>query len=100
MVNCFYFGLLHGFGFAGALANIGLPQQDIPWALAFFNIGVEIGQIAFVLVVLAFIKLLSYKKNCPVLIKKIPAYAIGGVASFWLIERVVGFWMQKLINRV
>jgi len=88
----FTFGLLHGFGFAGALANIGLPQQDIPWALAFFNIGVEIGQIAFVFVILALIKLLSYKKNWPIFIKKIPVYAIGSLAAFWLIERVVGFW--------
>jgi len=88
----FTFGLLHGFGFAGALANIGLPQQDIPWALAFFNIGVEIGQMAFVLVVLVFIKLLSYKKNWPVFIKKVPAYAIGSLATFWMIERIVVFW--------
>jgi hydrogenase/urease accessory protein HupE len=88
----FTFGLLHGFGFAGALANIGLPQQDIPWALAFFNVGVEIGQIAFVLVVLVFIKLLSYKKNWPIFVKKIPAYAIGSMAAFWLIERMVRFW--------
>ncbi len=88
----FTFGLLHGFGFAGALADIGLPQQDIPWALAFFNVGVEIGQIVFVLVVLTFIKLLSYKKNWPVFIKKIPAYAIGSMAAFWLIERIVRFW--------
>lgn len=88
----FTFGLLHGFGFAGALANIGLPQQDIPFALAFFNVGVEIGQIAFVLVVLAIIKLLSFKKEWPVFIKKIPAYAIGSLAVFWIIERVVRFW--------
>jgi len=88
----FTFGLLHGFGFAGALSNIGLPQQDIPFALAFFNVGVEIGQIAFVLVVLAFIKLLSYKKDWPVFIKKIPPYAIGSLATFWMIERIVVFW--------
>ena len=88
----FTFGLLHGFGFAGALANIGLPQQDIPWALAFFNIGVELGQIAFVLAVLVIIKLLSYKKHWPMYLKKIPAYAIGSLATFWMIERVVAFW--------
>ncbi len=88
----FTFGLLHGFGFAGALANIGLPQQDIPWALAFFNIGVELGQIAFVLAVLVIIKLLSYKKQWPMYLKKIPAYAIGSLATFWMIERVVAFW--------
>jgi hydrogenase/urease accessory protein HupE len=88
----FTFGLLHGFGFAGALANIGLPQQDIPWALAFFNIGVELGQIAFVLVVLIFIRLLALKKKWPLFVKKVPAYAIGSLAAFWLVERVVGFW--------
>ncbi|MCK4561497.1 MAG: HupE/UreJ family protein [Flavobacteriaceae bacterium] len=59
----FTFGLLHEFGFAGALANIGLPQQDIPFALVFFYIGVEMRQIAFVLVILATIKLLSLKKE-------------------------------------
>ncbi len=88
----FTFGLLHGFGFAGALANIGLPQQEIPLALAFFNIGVELGQIAFVLVVLAVIKLLAFKKNWPVFIKKVPAYAIGSMAVFWMIERMIRFW--------
>ena len=88
----FTFGLLHGFGFAGALANIGLPQGEIPLALAFFNIGVEIGQIAFVLVVLAISKLLSYKKDWPFVLKKLPAYAIGSLAMFWFIERVIRFW--------
>lgn len=88
----FTFGLLHGFGFAGALANIGLPQQDIPYALAFFNVGVEIGQIAFVLVVLVLIKFLSFKKDWSVFLKKIPAYAIGSLAAFWMIQRVMRFW--------
>jgi len=88
----FTFGLLHGFGFAGALTNIGLPQQDIPFALAFFNVGVEIGQIAFVIVVLAIIKLLSFKKDWSIFTKKIPAYVIGSLASFWMIERVLAFW--------
>jgi len=88
----FTFGLLHGFGFAGALANIGLPQLDIPFALAFFNVGVELGQIAFVVVVLALIKLLSLKKQWSMYLKQIPAYAIGSLATFWMIERVVAFW--------
>lgn len=88
----FTFGLLHGFGFAGALADIGLPQQDIPWALAFFNIGVELGQIAFVIIVLAIIWILAFKKNWPLVLKKIPAYVIGSLASFWLIERIASFW--------
>lgn len=88
----FIFGLLHGFGFAGALNAIGLPQQHIPWALGFFNIGVEIGQIAFIAVILGLIKILSFKKNWPLVLKRIPAYGIGSIASFWLIERVIGFW--------
>jgi len=88
----FTFGLLHGFGFAGALSNIGLPQQDIPFALAFFNVGVEIGQLAFVFVVLLLIKVLSLKKNWSTTLKKIPAYAIGSLATFWMIERIVAFW--------
>ncbi|MBG7631778.1 MAG: HupE/UreJ family protein, partial [Bacteroidetes bacterium] len=89
----FTFGLLHGFGFAGALANIGLPQQDIPWALAFFNVGVELGQIAFIFIVLGFIFLLKKSKfSFPKGAYYVPAYSIGGVACFWLIERVVGFW--------
>ncbi|NMM48282.1 HupE/UreJ family protein [Flammeovirgaceae bacterium KN852] len=88
----FTFGLLHGFGFAGALAEVGLPQTDIPLALAFFNIGVELGQIAFVILVLLIIKALSYKENWPLILKKAPAYAIGSLAAFWTIQRIAGFW--------
>ncbi len=88
----FTFGLLHGFGFAGALAEIGLPQKDIPFALGFFNVGVELGQLLFVVIVLIILRLLSIKKNWPTFTKKIPAYAIGSVAAFWMIERVLGFW--------
>ncbi|MEJ2585471.1 MAG: HupE/UreJ family protein [Robiginitalea sp.] len=87
----FSFGLLHGLGFAGALADVGLPQTEIPLALAFFNIGVELGQIAFVLVVVLAIRLLAVKKSWPVLLKQVPTYAIGSVAAFWLIERITGF---------
>jgi hydrogenase/urease accessory protein HupE len=91
-IVAFVFGLLHGFGFAGALTEIGLPQQDIPLALAFFNIGVEIGQIIFVVVVLFIAHLLGKKAYWPVFLRKAPAYAIGAVASFWVIERVLSFW--------
>jgi hydrogenase/urease accessory protein HupE len=91
-IVAFTFGLLHGFGFAGALTDIGLPQQDIPLALAFFNVGVEIGQIMFVVVAILLLELLNLKKNWPVFLKKIPAYAIGSVAAFWMIQRIVGFW--------
>lgn len=88
----FSFGLLHGFGFAGALADIGLPQQDIPLALAFFNIGVEIGQLIFVFFLLILLWLLRMRKNWPLQLQRIPAYAIGAVSMFWVIERVLGFW--------
>lgn len=91
-IVAFSFGLLHGFGFAGALSEIGLPQQEIPMALAFFNIGVELGQLIFVLVVLGAIKLLSMYKKWPSYSKQTPAYAIGSVAAFWMIQRVVAFW--------
>lgn len=85
------FGLIHGLGFAGALTEIGLPQNAIPTALLAFNVGVEIGQIIFIAVVLA---LMFVIKKIGV---RIPAsgwwvapYAIGIVAAYWTIERVVG----------
>ncbi len=93
-IIAFIFGLLHGFGFAGALVNIGLPQTSIPSALLFFNVGVEIGQIAFILGVLGFIWILKKSKiTFPKWIKLVPVYCIGGISSYWLIERLVGFWM-------
>lgn len=88
----FTFGLLHGLGFAGALATIGLPQQHVPLALGFFNVGVEAGQLAFIAVSLLIIKVIYQKGNWPVWIRKMPAYGIGSMAAFWLIERVVAFW--------
>ena len=88
----FTFGLLHGFGFAGALLDIGLPQSDVPLALAFFNIGVELGQIAFVIAVLGVIYALRRLFEWPIWAKRLPAYAIGGVAAFWVIDRFLGFW--------
>ena len=87
------FGLLHGFGFAGALTEVGLPQSDIPLALLFFNVGVEVGQLMFVsgvLVVLWMIK--KMKLRWPVWVEQVPAYAIGSLAAFWFIQRTVSFW--------
>ncbi|RLD24107.1 MAG: HupE/UreJ family protein [Bacteroidetes bacterium] len=92
-VVAFTFGLLHGFGFAGALAEVGLPQADIPSALFFFNVGVELGQLAFVLAVLTILWVLKrVKLNFPVKAKWVAPYVIGGLASFWLIERVMNFF--------
>lgn len=89
----FIFGLLHGFGFAGALAEIGLPQQAITLALVFFNIGVELGQLMFVGVVVLFALALQHL-NRPILFAKVETvvvYAIGGLSSFWVFERISAF---------
>jgi hypothetical protein len=91
-VVSFTFGLLHGFGFAGALSEVGLPQRAIPVALAFFNVGVEIGQLAFVAAALGLLALVrSLKIPVPRWTELVPAYAIGGVAAFWVIQRVAVF---------
>jgi len=97
------FGLLHGFGFAAVLRDIGLPQTELPTALLFFNVGVEIGQILFVLALLvgfyvlrpALIRLLLSARDHEVHWSSLTApasYLIGSIASFWMIERVAGFW--------
>ena len=87
------FGLLHGFGFAGALTEVGLPQTDIPLALLFFNVGVEVGQLLFIagaLLTIWMIQKITFKR--PVWLEQMPAYVIGSMASFWFIERTVSFW--------
>ena len=92
-IVAFVFGLLHGFGFAGALTSIGLPQTTIPAALLFFNIGVELGQILFILVAITVIWLLKKSKlKFPSWVKLIPVYSIGSLACFWMIERIIKFW--------
>lgn len=98
-VVSFAFGLLHGLGFAGALTEIGLPANDIPLALLGFNLGVELGQISFVLAVaLGLLILRALIATFPSSIKgltayapTLTAYAIGGVATYWLAERISGF---------
>ena len=87
------FGLLHGFGFAGALTEVGLPQSDIPLALLFFNVGVEVGQLMFVAGVLVVTWMINKMKfRWPVWVEQGPAYAIGSLAAFWFIQRTVSFW--------
>lgn len=88
------FGLLHGFGFAGALTEVGLPPQDIPPALLFFNVGVELGQLAFVLAVVAVMESLKRfgSQNYPRWLGWVTTYGIGTMASFWCIQRVMAFW--------
>ncbi|MBA4163663.1 MAG: hypothetical protein C0510_03380 [Erythrobacter sp.] len=89
-VVAFAFGLLHGFGFAGALRDIGLPEGEVPAALLAFNLGVEAGQllvIAAVLAARAIVTRLAPKAEVPAL--KLATYAIGITASYWLIDRLV-----------
>jgi hypothetical protein len=90
----FAFGLLHGFGFAGALSQIGLPQHAIPLALLFFNIGVETGQLLFVSAVVAVATgAMQFGKrfDLPAWSRRIPSYAIGSLAAFWVIQRIAAF---------
>lgn len=95
-VVAFTFGLLHGFGFAGALTELGLPQKSIPVALLLFNVGVEVGQLVFIAAMLAVAALARLvARRVPVPRPEwawaVPPYAIGGVAAFWVIQRVAGF---------
>ncbi|WP_281649121.1 HupE/UreJ family protein [Parendozoicomonas sp. Alg238-R29] len=94
----FIFGLLHGLGFASALGEIGLPQHEIPVALLAFNIGVEAGQLLFIGAVLGVTLLL---KSCinnrrqsqlyKTWATNTSIYVMGGVASYWLIDRIAAF---------
>jgi len=95
-VVAFTFGLLHGFGFAGALAQIGLPQASIPAALLFFNVGVEIGQLLFiasVFVAIALARQITRRIDLPrpAWARAVPPYAIGGMAAFWVVQRIAAF---------
>jgi hypothetical protein len=85
----FSFGLLHGFGFAGALSEVGLPEQAIPLALLFFNIGVEVGQLMFIAAVFAAAWLLARTRPLPAWSPRLAAYVIGSVAAFWVFERTL-----------
>jgi hydrogenase/urease accessory protein HupE len=100
-IVAFTFGLLHGFGFAGALSEVGLPQGQIPLALLFFNLGVETGQLMFVAVVLAAIALgrqavhrlnpATLRPQLSTALRLAPPYAIGSAAMYWVIQRITAF---------
>ena len=88
-IVAFTFGLLHGFGFAGALREVGLPEVDLPLALLTFNIGVEIGQLLFVGVVLLVLAgLQRVKLRIPAWAHAAPAYGIGAVSALWTLQRM------------
>ena len=95
----FAFGLLHGLGFASALNQVGLPQHAIPVALLFFNLGVEVGQLLFIAAILVVVALArrtfeirhwTFATRFP-WAWRVPPYAIGSVAAFWLIQRIEAF---------
>lgn len=92
-IVAFGFGLLHGFGFAGALSEVGLPAGDIPMALLTFNLGVELGQLIFVFACFLIWQLVrDIPIKWPDWTVKVLPYAIGTVAAFWTIERIIGFY--------
>jgi hydrogenase/urease accessory protein HupE len=85
----FCFGLLHGLGFAGALSEVGLPAGGIPLALLLFNLGVEAGQLLFVGAVLMVLAALRRLRGAwPQWLRQVPAYAVGSVSAFWLLQRM------------
>lgn len=89
-VVAFVFGLLHGFGFASGLMDLGIPQNRILPALLMFNVGVELGQIAFVLMVFAIIW--SWREleiRFPKWATALPGYTVGSVGAYWTLQRVV-----------
>ena len=93
------FGLMHGLGFASGLKDAGLPDGHIPTALLFFSIGVETGHFLFIGFVLALIavmlraasRLTSVSQQRLAILEVLPAYAIGSVAMFWVIQRIAAF---------
>ena len=87
----FGFGLLHGFGFAGALSEIGIANEQLLLSLLFFNVGIEVGQLIMIPLFLISIWLLQ-KIKFNFSVTKLSSYAIGGMGSFWLIERVLGIF--------
>lgn len=89
-VVAFCFGLLHGFGFASGLSTVGMPRAEIPLALAMFNVGVELGQLAFVALILcAHRALRTLEFRWPRQAELGPAYAIGSLGAYWTIQRTV-----------
>ncbi len=102
-VVAFVFGLLHGFGFAGALREVGLPEKDVPLALLMFNVGVEVGQLMFIAGVVALLSFVTRilrrgrggeqgPWHTETVIRTPVAYLVGSMAAFWVVQRVVAFW--------
>ena len=85
-VMAFVFGLLHGLGFAGALADIGLPKDDLWFSLLLFNVGIEVGQLAFIALLTLAGAMISKISRAPWL-QIAPVYLLGAVSTFWVLDR-------------
>jgi hypothetical protein len=93
----FAFGLLHGFGFASGLVSMGLPRAEIPLALLLFNVGVELGQLGFVLLILSLqraFRLMEMRWPRPVAV--LPAYTVGVLGAFWTLQRLMIYFGQTV----
>jgi hydrogenase/urease accessory protein HupE len=89
-IIAFMFGLLHGFGFASGLSTTGMPSAELPWALLFFNVGVELGQLSFVFMVLWLIRSFRILEiHWPRWAQMVPGYAVGSLGAFWTIQRTL-----------
>jgi hydrogenase/urease accessory protein HupE len=89
-VVAFAFGLLHGFGFASGLTTMGLPQPEIPLALLLFNVGVEIGQIVFVVIIVLLERAFrTLEIRWPRFVEALPGYAVGSLGAYWTIQRTL-----------
>jgi hypothetical protein len=89
------FGLLHGLGFAAALLEAGLPEGEILLALVSFNLGIELGQVLFVLAVLALLgsfRAARIPERVPTWSARVPVYAMGSLAAMWCIERMAAMF--------
>ena len=84
------FGLLHGFGFASGLTALGLSRAEIPEALLLFNVGVELGQVFFVLLIILLEQSFrTLEIRWPRWVAALPSYTVGGLGAFWTIQRTV-----------
>jgi len=89
-IVAFVFGLLHGFGFASGLSTTGMPKAELPWALLSFNIGVELGQLAFVFIALALARSFrTLEIRWPRWATALPGYTVGSLGAYWTIQRTV-----------
>jgi hypothetical protein len=85
----FAFGLLHGFGFASALTNAGLPRHELPLALVSFNVGVECGQLGLIGLILALERSFRVLEvRWPRWAEALPGYTVGSLGAYWTIQRV------------